>query len=241
VSAGLLQSAGVVVLERYFGFLATFLLALGGLAASDFAHRQPAISVLVLGLFALFLLPVLWVASPVLTRIVAKILQDLGLSRLAELVVQAVEFARAFLRSPRLVAYVILLSIVMKVCAIGVFRFLAAALDLKIAWDELLVFLPIHTVVSALPVSLNGLGIREANLVGFFTMTGLTAAQSASLALLHLIWLYGTGIPGGLLLISWRAPREPPYPAPPADESIALAAGLAPSEPNGDKRSAPSS
>jgi len=203
-SSSLLQSTGIVVIERYCGFLATFLLALGGIATTDFATREPRLTALVLSLFVFFLLPVLLAITPTLTRPIVAVLETLGLSRLASGVDRVVGAVRVFFSSTRLVVHVILLSLGMKLCVTAILWLLGAALDLEIRWHELLVFLPIHTVVSALPISLNGLGVREANLVAFFVVMGLTEPQSASLALLHLIWLYGTAVPGGLLLLRRR-------------------------------------
>ncbi len=204
-TAGLLQSTGIVVMERYCGFLATFLMALAGVAASDFAAREPELTALVALLFGLFLLPVLLAASGPLTRLLDRTLLRLRLPRAAGLVARIVGAVRSFVRSPGLILALTLLSVAMKVCVVAVFRFLADALRLEVPWHELLVFLPIHTVVSALPISLNGLGVREANLVAFFTSTGLTGEQAASLAFLHLIWVYASALPGGLLLLRRRA------------------------------------
>lgn len=202
-TAGLLQSTGIVVMERYCGFLATFLMAVAGVATSDFAAREPELTALVSILFGLFLLPVLFAASGSLTRILER---SLGrLPRVASLAVRIVGAVRSFVRSPGLILALTLLSVAMKVCVVAVFRFLADALELEVPWHELLVFLPIHTVVSALPISLNGLGVREANLVAFFTSTGLAAEQAASLAFLHLVWVYASALPGGLLLLRRRA------------------------------------
>ena len=211
VAASLLQSTGIVVLERYCGFLSTFLMALTALFASDFGSRQPRIAALVLALLALFLIPVPLAASPRLARAAERTLDRTGLPSLARVAARVASAVRSFAGDPALIGHLIGLSVAMKLCVAVILYLLARALGLAIGWYDLLVYLPIHTVVSALPVSLNGLGVREATLVGFFTLVGLSGEQAASLALLHLLWLYAIALLGGFLLL-WRPAdeRRPP-------------------------------
>lgn len=209
-AAGLLPSAGLVVLERYCGFLATFVMAALALATSDFAPRQPALALAVLGLFALLLAPLALAASRRAAEVAAVGLRRAGLERTATTVAAGAAALRAFLVAPRAVAGVLALSAAMKLCVGAILVLLAAALGLRLPATDVLVFLPLHTVASALPVTLNGLGVREANLVLFFTRVGLGEEQAASLAALHLVFLVATALPGAVFLLAPGArPSEP--------------------------------
>jgi hypothetical protein len=153
----------------------------------------------------MFLLPLTIAASQSLVDLLRRGLERLRLPRIAGVLDRVTTAYRGLIRSPGLVALVVALSIAMKACVAWIIHLLATALGLRVGWGEVVVFLPLHTVVSALPVSVNGLGVREANLVGFFRVVGLTEEQGAALALLHLVWLYATAVPGGLLLLRSRA------------------------------------
>jgi uncharacterized membrane protein YbhN (UPF0104 family) len=208
-SAGLLQAAGLVVLERYCGFLATFVMALIALVASDFGARHPDLGSSVLLVFLVFLAPLTLVADRRAAKAAGR-LRQLGLTRIAAALVSSAAEARFFISKPRLWTSVLALSAAMKLCVAIMLVLLAAGLGLRLGWAEVMVFLPLHTVVSALPVTLNGLGAREANLVIFFTQLGLSDEQATSLAFLHLIWIYATALPGGIFLLRGGAPRRGP-------------------------------
>ncbi len=203
-AASLLQSAGIVVFERYCGFLATFLMALVALASGDFVRRQPELTVAVLALFVAFLLPLPLAASRGAGAVAERLLRRMRLVRLAETTGRAAAAARTLVRAPRLVAAVLALSAGMKLCVGATLVLLAAGLGLHLDLLDVLIFLPLHTVVSALPLTVNGLGLREANLVGFFSRLGLGPEQATTLAFLHLIWLYATALPGAVFLLAGR-------------------------------------
>lgn len=205
-AASLVQATGVVVLERYAGFLATFLMAVGAIVFTDYSEEQPYVAVAVVGSLVAFLLPLLLgMRKGSAARIMAG-LEKLRAERAARLMDRLSRALRRLARQPRLLLGLLALSAAMKACVALILHLLALGLGIEVSWIILLVFLPIHTVVSALPISLNGLGVREANLVGFFTLSGLTPEQAASLAFLHLIWIYGTALPGGLLLLVSESP-----------------------------------
>ncbi len=198
-AASLLQSTGIVLLERYCGFLAAFLVAIPALAFSDFGARQREWTIVFLLLFLLFLLLIPLAGSRGAAKAVETIFRRMRLEKLAELIPRASTAMRS--STSRLLLQVILLSLSMKLCAAVILYLLAVSLGLEIRWADLLVFLPIHSVVSALPIAINGLGVREANLTTFFTQMGMAPEQAASLAFLHLIWLYATALPGGAVLL----------------------------------------
>jgi uncharacterized membrane protein YbhN (UPF0104 family) len=63
-----------------------------------------------------------------------------------------------------------------------------------------------------IPVSLNGLGIREGAFVFFLAQVGVPEAQALSLALLWLAVLIASSLIGGLV---WLVTPVPPKPAAP--------------------------
>ena len=203
-AASLLQSTGLVIIDRYAGFSATFLIALAAIVASDFALRHTWIALLVSASFLVFVFPLCIAARPGLAAAAEAFCRRLALFKTAEFLARTTAALGSFLGSASLVLQVMALSIAMKMGMALTIYLLAIGLGLPMQLEDLLVFLPIHTVVSALPVSVNGLGLREANLVSFFTQMGMTEEQSASLAFLLLIWIYATGIPGGIVLLRGR-------------------------------------
>jgi uncharacterized protein (TIRG00374 family) len=203
-AAGFLRSSGVVIVERYFGFLATFLAAFVALVTSDFALRFPGLSSLVVALFLIMLAPLLLAARRP-EALVAGWLRRAKLERFTPVLARSARGLRRVLGQPRLVLALFSVSLAMKLGVVLVIWLLGQSMGLALAPGDLLVLLPLHNLVSALPVSLGGLGAREANLVAFLVHTGVAVDQAAGLALLHLVWLYATAAPGCLFL--WRGRR----------------------------------
>ncbi len=207
-AASLLQSAGLVMLERYCGFLASFAMALAAMTFGDYYRRHTALAILVGGLFLAVLLPLALGSSRWLASRADRTLRRLALVSAAELLARVSTALRSFVATPGLMLRVMALSAAMKLCVAAIIYLLGVGLGLPMSGIDLLVFLPIHTVVSALPVSVNGLGLREVNLVAFFIQMGQNAEQAASLAFLLLVWTYLAALPGGICLSQQHSPES---------------------------------
>lgn len=93
------------------------------------------------------------------------------------------------------------LSFILQLLIIYYYYLVAQQLKIPISFLELLVFVPIIVVVTLLPISLGGLGLRE-GLVGYlFVRIGLTVEQALllSITITALGWLLS--LPGGLILL----------------------------------------
>jgi glycosyltransferase 2 family protein len=76
------------------------------------------------------------------------------------------------------------------------------------------VFVPLISVASMLPISVNGLGVREALYVMLFGRLGAPIEAALALALLHLAVTLATSLPGGLVYLLQRSGRKAaPLPA----------------------------
>jgi len=197
-SASLLQATGIVVVERYCGILATFAMALVALLLSDFAGQHPRLAGLTVLLFVGLVSALFVAANRRVALACERLLLLLRLGKPADMMTRASTALRAFLARPGLLAGMVLLSVLMKI-GVGVqVYFLAVGLGMELAVADVVVFLPLHTVVCALPISISGLGVREANTAAFFTQMGATPEQAASLAFLILIWVYVSSLPGAI-------------------------------------------
>ena len=77
---------------------------------------------------------------------------------------------------------------------------LALSLNLNIDYFYILAVVPINAIASALPISISGLGTREAIFIFLFTPLGINAVEAVSFAFLALIY---TWIPALLGLMLW--------------------------------------
>ena len=77
---------------------------------------------------------------------------------------------------------------------------IALGIDIPLAY--LLVIIPLIYLTETLPISINGLGVRESAFVFFFVLIGYTAEEGFAVALLLIVMRYLAGLVGGTLLLT---------------------------------------
>ncbi|GAB4456941.1 MAG: lysylphosphatidylglycerol synthase transmembrane domain-containing protein [Anaerolineales bacterium] len=86
-------------------------------------------------------------------------------------------------RHPGLLAVVFLLSFLIQFTDILAFRLIGAAIQLPVKFSDLLLFVPLLYLAILLPLSLNGIGIRESVFVLFAASWGITPADAVAFSL----------------------------------------------------------
>lgn len=103
---------------------------------------------------------------------------------------------RALLR----VAPLLVTSAVIKIIAD---YFIALALGIEIPLLYFFVFIPIITIISALPLTFAGLGIREGSYAGLFAIAGIPAGQSITVSLASFSLVIVIALTGGIFYMIW--------------------------------------
>jgi len=106
-------------------------------------------------------------------------------------------------------------SVAANICVVGYFFFLARSIDVDIGFFKLLLFVPFIEFVSTIPVSLSGVGIREATTILLFASQGVSAAQSIAVSLLTFVVLVVLGAIGAFFFFFRKSPAQPVDGAPP--------------------------
>jgi hypothetical protein len=84
----------------------------------------------------------------------------------------------------------------------------AKALGLSVPVAALAVFVPLISLAGMLPLSVNGLGIREALYLLLFGRIGVPADAAVSMALLYFAVTLAASLPGGIVYALQRGPRS---------------------------------
>jgi len=190
-----------VVFDRFVGLATLVLLGLAAIAAfGAFGLPEPVVWVAAsIGI----LLAGGWWAAPVVMR---RVLPALG-----KLPAQFEDDLKIW-RDRRLLFATASISLgfhVLQTCAAIL---VGEAAGLGVPYPFYFVFHPLVTVFSAVPVSLAGIGVREAGYIWFLTAYGATSNEHATaFALLWLAVLTGSSIVGGLvfLLSGAEVPKDP--------------------------------
>lgn len=198
------ETVGSVVSERLIAGAALGFTALLGLPFVP-AGSQPLLLVLVflainLSLVALFVVPRLaeGAVGSVLPRQFHAVRGTLTGTVLA---------VRATLRQPALVVRVFLLSIAFQVCVAAVNSALFLALGIEVGLAESLIYTPMIFTVAMLPISISGLGVREAAYAWFFAQIGVAQADAVLVSLLFFVLVALCSLPGAPLFVLRRRLR----------------------------------
>ena len=185
-------AVSTVLMDRITGFLALFAVAAG---AVPFAHElvpwQTSVFILVVAL-------AMWGGLWVLTRRRWwKGLRDrIGwLDRLARIEKLNTVYRAMGLYDQRVTAQALGISLVFDITWIGVRYLIALALGVRLSIWYFLLFVPIISLVTLVPISFSGLGVREGAYVYLFSQVGVEAPVAISMSLTF----YGLRLVGGVL------------------------------------------
>ena len=174
-------SVSTVMLDRLIGTVALASLALVTTLPAIDAFRLGVIYAALVAFFALSV-GLLWaVFHPALLPMVERALARIGLGSLKPHL-DGMAATLASLRVQRtLFLKLISVALVVQVSRVGVHALVARALAIPIALPYFFLFVPLLAVIVSLPISLNGIGVREGAGVVLFGLVGATRAQAFSL------------------------------------------------------------
>jgi uncharacterized protein (TIRG00374 family) len=190
-----------VFLERFMGLVGLSILSVVALAIW-FQHLQSFAVLTVVGGTALFLTTgVLFFWWPPLSGTVLRAVAALLPARIAGKV-QSLHAALASYRDHRqTLAITVVLSVAIQVLYACYFALISRALGIPISVHYFLLFLPLVTLVTTIPISIGGLGVREALMIWLFGEVGVAPADVLAVSLT--VYLLGTllSLVGGVLLL----------------------------------------
>jgi uncharacterized protein (TIRG00374 family) len=193
------RSAASVFADRFSGFIA--LVSLSLLSSILVARQFDNLFFLWIPLFFLLLLLLLLLAL-VKEQPIRWVLACTRLDRitfLSQLVEKFFLSLQVYGANRRLLLHVMLLSFAFQFSVITIVWLLARALQAEVAFFYFSAFVPLITLLEAVPISIFGLGLRDLGYVFFFGWTGMTELQTRSLALLFLATTVAYSLVGGIL------------------------------------------
>jgi glycosyltransferase 2 family protein len=102
-------------------------------------------------------------------------------------------------RHPGLLLGVFLLSFLIQFMDIFAFRLVGAAIQLPVKFSDLLLFVPLLYLAILLPLSVNGIGIRESVFVLFAASWGITSADAVAFSLTVFALNLAGSLVGGII------------------------------------------
>jgi glycosyltransferase 2 family protein len=193
VNQDLAKSTSSVVFDRLTGFFALISICMVGYVALP---EQPY-GLVVAILYVLGVAGFLILSSETAIGLIGAVEGGL-VSRFAKIL----RSFRNYRTHRRLLAIVLLLAFAFQLNVVVINKIYTLALGIEVDFSLLLVIIPLIFLTEALPISINGLGVRESAFVFFFVMNGLTVEQGVAVSLLIVAERYLLGLLGGSLLLA---------------------------------------
>lgn len=190
------EAIASTVADRAYGLLGLFWFA--ALIAVTMNHGRldpkvirPIIIVGIVGLVGYF-------ASPIIARLIHLTPRPIrrGLGILAP-----------YLHRPTAVLPAIILSMLLQVLLAGCQYVLALGLGLHLPLSIFMLVVPVSGVLASLPLTLNGLGLREAAYLYLFGMAGMGREDAIALGLLFFLATMIAGMFGAIAFVTTEVPK----------------------------------
>lgn len=180
------RSAASVFADRFSGFLALVILSLISsiLVAREFNNLIFFFGPLLILFLLLTILTALVKQKPI--RLFLRVTRLDRFAVITRLVDKFFLSFQCYGADRRLLARVMGISFAFQLSVICIVYLLSLALHASVSFFYFSAFVPLITLLEALPVSIYGLGLRDAGYVFFFGWAGMTNLETRSLALLFL-------------------------------------------------------
>jgi glycosyltransferase 2 family protein len=198
------QSFAATFLDRDAGMFA--MMIIGCIAVLIYPVSVPHIpvSIIIWSVFAAFILGNIAIFVPRIHRLLTQVLHRMNLSKIAMKVDLISGAFQIMGRQKAVLFWSLIISFANQLLVIAVTWLTAFGLHLTISFYYFLIFVPVITLISMIPISLGGMGLRE---VSFGTMFGTIGVQTDSciaLGLISSIFMILTSLPGGVVYIFYK-------------------------------------
>jgi hypothetical protein len=193
VNQDLAKSTSSVLFDRLSGLFA--LISICMIAYVVLPEQPYGLAVLIL--YVLGVVGFFVVSSSTVGRLIEA--SGIGLVRKAGKILASF---RNYRRNVGILAVILLLSFLFQLNIVLINKVYTVALGLEIDFSILMVIIPLIYLTEVLPISINGLGVRESAFAFFFVQIGLTVSDALAVSVLIVGMRYLVGLFGGSLLLA---------------------------------------
>lgn len=177
------QALSSVFMDRYIGFASMMSL---GLMAFPFGFSYMKGTWIV------------WILPAIITAFIAAsfIIFGLRVGKRFKVLHSLYEYFHEYRKKYPIIAKAFVLSLILQVSIICAIYILSLGLGLDVPFVTLLIFIPIITTVSTIPISLAGIGLREAASVVLFGSIGFSADAATAISFAWFLTMATGGLTG---------------------------------------------
>lgn len=199
------ESFAVIFVDRIMGLVALMLLGCLGLALNSEVEIPSIVSILTIVLLILFVSVLLLSMFTIVYRLMLTAFSWLPHRHYTfiESILTRIHSNIALYRDQKsLLMYALIISFFQRMCWLFAGYVIGQALHLDLTLLTFIVFLPVIEIIRLIPITIQGIGVREGLFILFFGTVGVINADAVLLA--TLIYLMSTiiGIMGGIIYLS---------------------------------------
>jgi uncharacterized protein (TIRG00374 family) len=198
------QSFASTFLDRDAGMLAMMIVACAAICIHPVSVPGIPVPLIIWGVFAAFVLGNLAIFAPRLHRLLTQGLRRLGLSKIAKKINTVSSAFQIMGRHPGALLWSLIVSFINQLLVISVTYVLALGLRIHVPFPYFLVFVPVITLISMIPISLNGMGLREYSFMSLFAAIGVPPASCIALGVLSSVIVILSSLPGGIVYMLFK-------------------------------------
>jgi hypothetical protein len=197
-------AAASVLLDRATGVLAMLIIGSLSLFFVPLQWRALSLSILAIagiGILAvagaIFLLPI--------RDLLAALTSRLPIAALSRRVTTFLDVLFRYRDEPLVLGFAVVIALVFQGTSVSIVYLLSRALGLHLPIVPFFLFVPLITLATMLPISINGVGVQETGYVLLFGQIGVGTAAAFSLSLLFHLYRAAIGLLGGLVYVTSHA------------------------------------
>ncbi len=198
-------SFAATFLDRDAGMLAMMIIACAAAVLSPLNAPGIPIRLIIWSATIAFVLANVAIFTPGLHRRLTAFLKALNLSKLASRIDTISDAFQVMGKHWMVLVNSFIISLANQILAISINWIMAEGLHIHVPFFYFLVFIPVVTLISMIPISLNGMGLREYAFVSLFGSIGVDREAAVALGLLSSMTIFLSAIPGGIIYIFFRS------------------------------------
>jgi len=201
-SKSVLKSTAIVFVERLSGIIVLLIFALGvSLFRLDIAQRLPVIWIsLGVGFFGLS--AILCFFLPISRPLIDKIPQSGVLGKIKRKIFEFREIVFVYKEKKSAFLKALFWAFLLQINVILHYYFVGKALQIDIPLIDYFIFIPIVLIILTIPITINGLGLREALYMTIFASYGILNSSAVSFSLVaDIVFAVIIGVFGGIIYV----------------------------------------
>lgn len=195
------QVVATVLLDRLSGFVALIILALLALLIGWKLVEEKAVLLSVAIITGLLVIILAVLFNDFIFLKINKILASLGAGKMASSLKNLHKEIYSFKHQKAVIYKNLLVSLLVQIISPLTFYMIALSLGIKVDLIYFFVFLPIIGAVALLPISIGGLGLRDAATIFFFAKVGVGKDLAFAISLLNFTFILIYAGIGGLIYV----------------------------------------